>query len=379
MGNDEFFQNIPIALYLIDRVGLRYRDVLGLHWSDINARYNVVRVEVEGRTLQKNVPPGLILHLLKEGNRKSFQGPFCRDPDRLRNWSDQELSQKLVQFLRQTVAGSGRRDPEGRGDMNSPWSGRTTRTTLTERRMRRTVSWVLDLLPRCAASSPWILDAGGSSLFVKEFFKNADKRPDVHPPVVFNLHRREMPGDVPSCQVQGNVKRSSFRNSVFDFIICTEVIQQTPFPGSVLDELRRVVKPEGWVIVTTPNPEAIILRAGKGLKQAVRRIRNAGAVSDPFSVRPDRMRVPPGNPEKFSLFGHVSMKSPAEWESEFKNHGFEVRQMFPAVLDYGRNWYDRSPVISKTILALDQMCSGVSFIGKRICLDMGYVVQPVKG
>src|SRR3954447_4335753 len=44
-----------------------------------------------------------------------------------------------------------------------------------------------------------------------------------------------------------------FANGSFDLIVCFEVIEHVDNPGAILDELRRVVRPDGVVAVSSPN------------------------------------------------------------------------------------------------------------------------------
>jgi len=41
----------------------------------------------------------------------------------------------------------------------------------------------------------------------------------------------------------------------FDFVVCCEVVEHIPAAGKVpfFDELHRLTKPDGWVVLTTPN------------------------------------------------------------------------------------------------------------------------------
>ena len=43
-----------------------------------------------------------------------------------------------------------------------------------------------------------------------------------------------------------------FRDSVFDTVVCTEVLEHVPDPGLALREIRRVIKPSGSLILSTP-------------------------------------------------------------------------------------------------------------------------------
>src|SRR5690606_33884721 len=57
----------------------------------------------------------------------------------------------------------------------------------------------------------------------------------------------------------------SFAERSFDRIICTEVLEHTTNPESVLSEIRRLLKPDGYAVITVPVDPLI-----DGLKQMVR-------------------------------------------------------------------------------------------------------------
>jgi len=51
--------------------------------------------------------------------------------------------------------------------------------------------------------------------------------------------------------VGGDVSRLPFRGGVFDGAVCNHVLYHVPSPPDALRELRRVVRPGGWVAVAT--------------------------------------------------------------------------------------------------------------------------------
>jgi SAM-dependent methyltransferase len=47
------------------------------------------------------------------------------------------------------------------------------------------------------------------------------------------------------------------RNSAFDLVLCTEVLEHITDDEAALDEIRRVLAPGGWLLITVPTPSAI--------------------------------------------------------------------------------------------------------------------------
>jgi 2-polyprenyl-6-hydroxyphenyl methylase / 3-demethylubiquinone-9 3-methyltransferase len=51
----------------------------------------------------------------------------------------------------------------------------------------------------------------------------------------------------------GDVLALPFPDARFDVVLCTEVIEHTPRPQTAIDELARVLRPGGTLVLTTPN------------------------------------------------------------------------------------------------------------------------------
>jgi len=52
---------------------------------------------------------------------------------------------------------------------------------------------------------------------------------------------------------KGFLQKIPFKSNFFDFVICTEVIEHTPYLEEGLKEIHRVLKPNGILILTFPN------------------------------------------------------------------------------------------------------------------------------
>lgn len=50
----------------------------------------------------------------------------------------------------------------------------------------------------------------------------------------------------------------NFKNDAFDCIICSEVIEHLPDPLKALKEINRVAKPQGQIVITTPNAWRVV-------------------------------------------------------------------------------------------------------------------------
>lgn len=46
-------------------------------------------------------------------------------------------------------------------------------------------------------------------------------------------------------------------NESVDLVLCTEVLEHISEDGQALDEMRRVIGPEGWLLISVPTPPAV--------------------------------------------------------------------------------------------------------------------------
>lgn len=56
----------------------------------------------------------------------------------------------------------------------------------------------------------------------------------------------------------GNLLQLPFGDDEFDYIVCFEAIEHVGAPGRALDELRRVLRPDGLLAVSTPNRDVYL-------------------------------------------------------------------------------------------------------------------------
>ncbi len=56
-----------------------------------------------------------------------------------------------------------------------------------------------------------------------------------------------------------NGERTSYPNGMFDVVVCSEVLEHVPHPQKVIQEMMRVAKPNGKLIMTFPNEPLINL------------------------------------------------------------------------------------------------------------------------
>jgi SAM-dependent methyltransferase len=99
-----------------------------------------------------------------------------------------------------------------------------------------------------------VLDAGCGTAYGTEILAGAGASEvvgvDIDPDVVEAA--RERAGVNVSFEV-ADARELPFANGAFDVVVCFEVIEHVEDPESILDELRRVLRPEGLAAVSSPN------------------------------------------------------------------------------------------------------------------------------
>tara|TARA_Y100000310_G_C20703713_1_gene832541 strand:- start:12027 stop:12638 length:612 start_codon:yes stop_codon:yes gene_type:complete len=63
------------------------------------------------------------------------------------------------------------------------------------------------------------------------------------------------------CRVVDCNKKLPFKTNSFDFVWCSEVIEHLDNPEASAKEMMRVLKPEGLLVLTTPNSKCWVYRA----------------------------------------------------------------------------------------------------------------------
>jgi SAM-dependent methyltransferase len=86
-----------------------------------------------------------------------------------------------------------------------------------------------------------VLDIGAGAGPYKSLFK------DVTRYVTVDLNRHS------KIDVQANAVALPFKNESFDTILCTEVLEHVPEPSQLISEVRRILKPDGILLLTTPQ------------------------------------------------------------------------------------------------------------------------------
>lgn len=116
--------------------------------------------------------------------------------------------------------------------------------------------------------------------------------------------------------------RLPFEDQTLDIIYCSEVVEHLIEPELLLNEMRRVLKPNGFLLLTTPNEPNPLQRTY--WDQSRRRnalIHIEGLKETPYIARFEGKEVP--------LYGHISCRTNRQWDQSLKQCGMRL-------VDYGR-------------------------------------------
>lgn len=137
-----------------------------------------------------------------------------------------------------------------------------------------------------------------------------------------------------------------FPDRCFDLLLCTEVLEHIADPAGVIAEMARITTHNGYVLITTPNPNNIVEKLG----YAIDRI-SKGSLKRAYWSGHDRVSAPPLSAEVG--LAHVSVHPYRTWRRLLNNAGLRVVRKIRGAALFGGPFFDRHPIITGTLIALD--------------------------
>lgn len=152
-------------------------------------------------------------------------------------------------------------------------------------------------------------------------------------PFTVHLHRTDF------------IPRVDLPDQSADVIYCSEVIEHLLDPVPFIREWRRLLRPGGFVLVTTPNQPNILQPS---FYSRARRERNRQALlASPWIIKT-------ADGGEFQCWGHVGIRRIDEWDAIFRGEGLEVVDFERGALVYGSSFHNHPAVFG-----LQQLSEGV--------------------
>jgi ubiquinone/menaquinone biosynthesis C-methylase UbiE len=150
-----------------------------------------------------------------------------------------------------------------------------------------------------------------------------------------------------------NAEDPGFEDNTFDVITCSEVMEHQKKPKQVLRECYRILKPNGIIIITTPNMEyndVLPKRLRRRLKSKVRR-----------SGKPN---IQEGNNESrpnMPYSDHVFVVNVDNWKKMLGEVGFRVESLRRGSIVYGGPFFDKHVKLVGLLLIFDNILDHLTY------------------
>jgi SAM-dependent methyltransferase len=188
-----------------------------------------------------------------------------------------------------------------------------------------------DLLPADAtAASPALLldlgcDTGTDLYFIHDLLKPTGPwrfmGMDANPGAVAQacLKRSHYGADVEFLQAD-ITERLPLEDGTVQVAYCSEVVEHLPFPEQLLAEIHRVLRPGGYLLLTTPNEPNLFQRSFWSSARR-KRIESEVRKQEAPAVKLDGKNV--------FIRAHISLRTIGEWDASLRAVGFSL-------VDFGR-------------------------------------------
>lgn len=194
----------------------------------------------------------------------------------------------------------------------SRWSEDTI-SGYTEFASRRKFEVIIDIIRKLNPEN--ILDVGcGGGLFIEELQRYGYKITGID--ISYNLLSKIKENKI---LLSAKVSGLPFKDKTFSCILCTEVLEHILDINKSLLELKRVLKPDGYLIITVPN-----LHCYDGLEGAT------GIITESIKII-NYIRKIIGLAEiyQFGYNTHLHKHPPGKWRKKFETEGWRIECSFP--------------------------------------------------
>ncbi|MDX8383049.1 MAG: class I SAM-dependent methyltransferase [Ghiorsea sp.] len=146
--------------------------------------------------------------------------------------------------------------------------------------------------------------------------------------------------------MSGDIFKLPFADNSVDILISSEVVEHLPDPVPALQEMQRVLKPNGYAMVTTPNPRNLPEMLGYALDKMT-----FGGFKKFYWKGQDEVSAPPL--DAAVGFGHVSVHTYPVWQAWFLQVGVPVVKQVRGRIGFGSPFFDRQRFLLGMLVMLD--------------------------
>lgn len=159
----------------------------------------------------------------------------------------------------------------------------------------------------------------------------------------------------------GDAYRLPFKNSFFDIVICGEVLEHLEHPETCLREIKRILKDDGTVLISTPNGSNPVTVLGRIFKK----FKNSHKHSDNSVFKESKT----DNHDK-----HISVRGLKAWKQTFVSIGFAVTAIKRHGIYYGGYSYNKHRLLFALTIVIDWMLDCLPF-GQNFSEGVTYMLK----
>jgi len=154
--------------------------------------------------------------------------------------------------------------------------------------------------------------------------------------------------------MSGDIFHLPFEDNSIDILISSEVVEHLPNPLPALKEMQRVLKPNAYAMITTPNPRNLPEMLGYALDKLT-----FGGFKKLYWRGQDEVSAPPLDAEVG--FGHVSVHPFPVWRDWLEQVEMPVVKKVRGPIVFGSPFFDRHRFLMGVLVMLDPILDRLPF------------------
>jgi len=143
--------------------------------------------------------------------------------------------------------------------------------------------------------------------------------------------------------VIGQAENLPYRDSSFDIIICSEVLEHLVYPEDCIKEIKRVLKNSGVTFISTPNESSFVKKVMK-FSKFVR-----GGLKEEIS-------------KPYDYDEHINVRSFKVWKTLFESIEFKIEKVKRHSILYGGYKHNRRRLLFAAMIVLDWILDYLPFM-----------------